>query len=219
MQPPEAGAPKQPGRRLCNGHRKDGSDCEGPAVTGSDKCRMHLGRKAGEVIAESKARAMVQTYGLRRDVSPTEALLEEVQWTAGHVAWLRERVQEIESQHLPEAPPDGDDDEQVKHVGHPLVWGVTKEKIGGDDYGTTSEAVPNIWLRLYQDERTHLAKICADAIRCGIEERRVRLAEKQGELVFQVIRKILDDLGLTPEQEDRVAEVVPFRLRALASGA
>lgn len=207
MQPAEDADPKQPGRRTCNGHRKDGSDCEGPAVTGQDKCRMHLGKKARDVIAEAAVRTLVQTYGRRIDTTPTEALLAEVQWTAGHVAWLRARVQEIESDALVEAT----------DAEHPLVWGVTKEKTGGDDYGITKEAAPNIWLRLYQQERTHLAKVCTDAIRVGIEERRVRLAEQQGELVAQVIRAILADLQLTPEQLARVPEVVPRHLRELAA--
>lgn len=182
---------------------------------------MHLGKKAGPVIAEAKARTLVHTYGLRRDITPTEALLEEVQWTAGHVAWLRERIQEIETgtaDTLEDVcdPEDPDGTVRVNRGHNPLVWGVTRIKTGGDDYGTTEEAAPNIWLRLYQEERVHLAKICTDAIRCGIEERRVKLAEQQGQLVADVIRQILGDLNLNADQQARVAEVVPMRLRALA---
>lgn len=190
-------------RRTCNGHRKDGSPCEGPAVTGADKCRMHLGKKAGAVLAEARARQLVETYGRKIETTAVDALLDEVQWTAGHVAWLRQRVQEIETGESVEGE-------------QPLVWGVTKRKTGGDDRGVTEEAAPNIWLRLYQTERTHLVKVCAEAIRAGIEERRVRLAEQQGALVADVIRQILGDLNLSAEQEARVADVVPFRLRALA---
>ena len=120
------------------------------------------------------------------------------------MAWLRERVQEIEAG----ADPGSE---------NALVWGVTKKKTGGEDYGTTEEAVPNIWLRLYQQERAHLVKVCSEAIRAGIEERRIRLAEQQGQLVAQAIRAILAALNLTAEQEARVPEVVPRHLRALAS--
>jgi hypothetical protein len=59
--------------------------------------------------------------------------------------------------------------------------------------------------------------VCEAAIRAGIEERRVRLAEQQGALVADVIRKILGDLELTPEQAAKAGEVVPIRLRSLAS--
>ena len=57
------------------------------------------------------------------------------------------------------------------------------------------------------------------AIKAGVEERRVRLAESQGELVAGVIRAILSDLGLTVEQQALVGEVVPRHLRLLAGGA
>ncbi|MFE2712224.1 hypothetical protein ACFXKI_09600 [Streptomyces mirabilis] len=202
------------GRRRCWSRSKkaDGGQCGAMAMTGQNVCRYHGGSapqslKAGEKRAtEEKARALVETYGRKIETTATEALLDEVQWTAGHVAWLRERVQEIES----DAVVAGRDSE------HPLVWGVTKEKSGGEDRGTTEEAAPNIWLKLYQQERTHLVRVCAEAIKAGVEERRVRLAEQQGQLVAQAIRAILDDLNLTARQLELVPEVVPRHLRALA---
>lgn len=187
----------QHGRRTCNGNRKDGSPCEGPAVTGSDKCRMHLGRKAEDVIAEAKVRELADTYGLPVETTPEQAILDEVQRTAGHVAWLEQQVHAL--------------------TRGELVWGITKVKEGGDDAGVTEEAVPHALLRLYQEERKHLVTVCAAALRAGIEERRVKLAEQQGALVAQVIRAILGDLKLTSEQRDMVPEVVPRHLRALAS--
>jgi hypothetical protein len=190
-----------------------GEQCTQPAASGQKVCRFHGAAarqnlaKGKERVIERRAAALVATYGIKIQTSATEALLEEVQWTAGHVAWLRERVQEIESS----ARIEGTDRE------HPLVWGVTKEKSGGEDRGTTKEAVPNVWLRLYQQERDHLVKVCSAAIKAGIEERRIQLAEQQGALVAQAIRAILGDLQLTPEQQARVPEVVPRHLRALAS--
>jgi hypothetical protein len=166
---------------------------------------MHLGKKAVSVIAESRARDLVETYGRKVETTATEALLDEVQWTAGHVAWLRDRVREIEN--LETDPGSGE---------HPLVWGKTRRKTGGEDWGETEEAAPSIWLKLYQQERTHLVKVCSEAIRAGIEERRVRLAEQQGALVAQVIRAILTDLDLSAEQQARIPEIVPRHLRALA---
>lgn len=202
------------GRRRCWARaKKSGGQCTKWAMKGQKVCHMHGGKApqslkmAEERVTEEKAAALVATYGLRVQTTATEALLEEVQWTAGHVAWLRERVQEIEGAALVE----GTDRE------HPLIWGVTKEKSGGEDRGTTEEAAPNIWLKLYQQERTHLVKVCSEAIRAGIEERKIQLAEQQGELVAQAIRKILGDLQLTPAQQALVPQVVPRHLRALAS--
>jgi hypothetical protein len=133
-------------------------------------------------------------------VSPTEALLDEVKWTAGHVAWLRLQVQELERD--------------------ALTWGKTEEvnKGSGEFTGldVTHAAAPNIWLDLYQRERKHLLDVCKTAITAGIEERRVRLAESQGEMLATVIQAILDDLGLTPDQAARVPDIVPRHLRSVA---
>jgi hypothetical protein len=202
------------GKPRCWGKSKrtDGQ-CRNPAMAGQHICRMHGGNapqnlaKAKERLTERRAAEIVATYGGKIETTATEALLDEVQWTAGHVAWLRERVQEIEAS----AAASGTDSE------HPLVWGKTREKTGGEDFGTTEEATPSIWLKLYQQERAHLVKVCGEAIKAGIEERRIRLAEQQGALVAQAIRAILNDLGLSPEQQARVPEVVPRHLRALAS--
>lgn len=201
------------GQRRCWGRKKAGGQCTQIAMTGQNVCHMHGGKaqqnidKAKERIAEERARVLVATYGRKIETTASAALLDEVQWTAGHVAWLRERVQEIESA----AAVAGTD------TGHPLVWGITKEKSGGEDRGTTEEAAPNVWLKLYQQERGHLVKVCEAAIRAGIEERRVRLAEQEGVLVAQAIRAILADLGLTAAQRAMVSEIVPRHLRALAS--
>jgi hypothetical protein len=200
------------GNRRCQRRSKNrGGQCGAIAMRGQDVCRFHGGAspraraKAQERLAEEKARGLMATYGRKIETTATEALIAEVQWTAGHVAWLRERVQEIEAAAEPGSE-------------NALVWGVTKKKTGGEDFGTTEEAVPNIWLKLYQAERAHLVSVCAQAIKAGIEERRIRLAESQGELVAHAIRAILADLGLSAEQQALVPEVVPRHLRLIASG-
>ncbi len=197
---------------LSKNHPKDpGGRCPCRSLKGQRVCGFHGGHtrqaKAAAVRrqTEEKARQLVATYGLKIETTATEALLDEVQWTAGHVAWLRGRVQEIE------AEASGTDEE------NPLVWGRTKRKEGGEDWGETHEAAPSIWLRLYQQERTHLVRVCTEAIKAGIEERRVKLAESQGEQVAQAIRGILNDLNLNSDQLARVPDIVPRHLRALIS--
>jgi hypothetical protein len=206
-----------PDGRRCTAHlsknhpKSPGQRCPCWALKGQTICGFHGGHApqnkaaAQRRLIEERARAIMQTYGRKIETTATEALLEEVKWTAGHVAWLRERVQEIETQAT------GDDTE------NPLVWGKVRSKTGGEDRGDTHEAGPNVWLRLYQTERAHLVKVCSEAIRAGIEERRVKLAESQGEQVAQAIRGILSDLRLSPEQLALVPDVVPKHLRALIS--
>ncbi|MEV0214282.1 hypothetical protein [Micromonospora sp. NPDC050695] len=202
---PSCNTPHDPTK--CNGHAKStGKQCTAWPIRGGKVCIKH-GGKAKQVraaadrrLAEVKLEAAVQTYGLQLDVSPTDALLDEVKWTAGHVTWLRARVQEMEAA--------------------ALSWGIRSvvDKEGGEFPGvdTTEAAAPPVLLDLYQRERKHLLDVCKAAIAAGIEERRVRLAESQGALLADVIRRILGDLNLTAEQSALVSEVVPRHLRAVS---
>ena len=185
----------QPHHR-CAGHKRGGDPCGNWPIRGHDKCRMHVGKKTGPLIQRRNAVEAVATYGLPAEVDPQDALLEEVHRTAGHVRWLADLVADIER---------GD-----------LVWGMTREKDGGDDRGTTWEAGPNVWLDLYHRERAHLVKVAKAAIDAGIDERRVQMAEAQGEAIVQVLRATLTDLGVevTPE----VASTVGRHLRAIEGG-
>lgn len=219
----------------CSGHKRDGSPCGQHPMAGQRVCKMHGGASpqaraaAARRLAEEAARAAVVTLGLPVDISPTEALLEEVRWTAGHVAWLRERVQELDQQVTHIVEPEDDDGEaelmshHPNHARHGLIWGTTKvvDKGSGAEPGTdtTEAATPSIWYQLYTQERAHLVTVSAAALRAGVEERRVRLAEQQGDLVAAVIRRILHALDLTPEQTARVPEIVPRELRLIAGGA
>lgn len=192
-------------RYECTKPRNRGrGECHGPAVADSDRCRMHLGVRAPEVIAEAaamdRARRAVETYGLPRDISPTDALLEEVRYSAGHVAWLREKVAELKAADL--------------------VWGITEEaeKQATEFKGTdrTYSAAVNVWVELYFRERKHLLDVTKAAISAGIEERRVKLAEAQGALLNGVIRRILARLSLNEVQEALLPVVVPEELRRAA---
>jgi nucleotide-binding universal stress UspA family protein len=192
-------------RRCTATAKSTGQRCGRAPVPGATVCKIHGGGSprvraaARRRLDLAAAQQAVVTLGLPRDITPTDALLEEVRWTAGHVDWLRQRIQELEKADM--------------------TWGVVRVKDGGDDRGTTEQAGPPVWYQLYERERTHLVKVCAAAIGAGIEERRVRLAEQQGALVAEAIRRILSRLDLTAAQQLLVGEVVPAELRALAGGA
>lgn len=195
--------PPPPDEVRCTASTKEtGQRCRLEHEPGVDVCFRHGGsarqvrKVAQQYKAMEEAKAMVATYGLPIDVTPDQAILDEVHRTAGHVAWLEQQIRAL-----------GADE---------LIWGITREKDGGEDRGTTFEAVPHAYLKLYQAERAHLAKVSADAIRIGIEARQVKLAEQQGALVAQALRAILDDLQLTAAQRAKIPEIVPMHLRALA---
>jgi len=137
------------------------------------------------------AAEMVVSYGLSREIDPHSALLEELHRTAGHVAWLGMRVAELEESAM-------------------------KAPVGGGQGGFPS-IEPHVWIRLYQEERRHLASVAKDCVKVGIEERRVRLAEGQGEMIAQVLRGVLEDLGVG--DDPAIPGIVRRHLMLVGDGA
>lgn len=234
------------GSPACTAHKTRRDDagnlvpCSRDRMHGLEVCSMHGGSaKQSRAAAtrrneEAAAADAVRTLGLPVDISPTEALLEEVRWTAGHVHWLRQQVQQLEQQPTHDAVDTDSDDAPVPvSMGgpHALVWGTTRVKTGGEDRGTTQEAKPSIWYVLYAEERKHLVAVCTAALKAGVEERKVRLAEQQGDLVAGAIRGILEALyaallaaGLAADVlarvwSEQVQVIVPRELRRLGGEA
>lgn len=198
--------PKEPARRCRAQSKQTGEQCKAWAVPGGLVCKWHGGRapqvqrKAAENLAAEAARQAAQTLAVPIDTTPEQALIDEVKRAAGMVAFYQARVEEVDEENR--------DD---------LVWGMTKHDQSGEFPGPTFEAAPNMWLQLWNQERDRLVRVAAAAIKAGIEERRVKLAESEGMLVAAVIRRILDQLLLTPEQSELVPVIVPKELRALTA--
>lgn len=194
----------------CTAHRTDGEPCHAWAIKGANVCRVHGGSRKGlkaaaaRRVADQKAAKAMALLAAPVDIDPAQALLELVQWTAGEVRYWRAEVARIA---------EDDPDE--------LTWGRTKTDRGVGPQGPvdteTHEATAPVAYRMLESAQERLAKYATAALRAGVEERRVKLAEDQGALVAQVIRSILDQLDLSSEQQARVPEVVPAQLRLLTA--
>lgn len=186
--------------------KQSGERCRRAPIKGGTVCKIHGGGSAkvqaaaDRRIAEAEMQDAVKTLGLPVDIDPAKALLDEIAYTYGHVQWLRTKVQELSSEDL--------------------VWGRVQTDAGIGPQGpvdtTTEKSGPNVWYQMYLTEREHLVKVTSAALRAGIEERRVKLAEQQGDLVAAVVNRILAALNLTPEQAAQVPIIVPREFRALA---
>jgi len=135
-------------------------------------------------------------------MDPADALLAMLQ-----VASSEERVWADRVRELRETAP------------HKLTAVQTRISIGKDRGGTTElrhvDATVAVEYRLWTEAQERVAKFAAAALRAGVEERRVKLAEDQGALVAQVIRGVLTDLKLNEKQAAVAPEVVTRHLKLL----
>jgi len=191
----------------CGAKTRTGGTCAQVAGWGTDHsghgpCKLHGGATPNHCAAArtEQARRAVATYGLPRDIDPATALLEEVHRTAGHVAWLAAKVAELQ------------EDE--------LGWVVVEEheKAATPFPGTDTKqaARPSVWLDLYQRERTHLLRVSKAALDAGVNERLVQLAEQQGTMLAEIIRRSAD--ALLAETAELLDAAAADRVRRAWSG-
>lgn len=186
----------------CGARTKHGP-CKAWPVRGAKVCVTHGGATRRVKAAAGKRLAVAEwakSFGApAEDADPSQTVLDEIRWSAGHVAWLRERVQETE----PEA----------------LVWGVDSEvdKGSGEFKGVdvTTSAKASMWVQLYGQERDRLTRMCEVAHRMGIAARQVELAERVGSLMADLLRGVLGDLALTEQQQQIASAAVPRHLRLI----
>jgi hypothetical protein len=183
------------GRKICGSHKtKGGGWCRMNAGYGTDhvgfgQCKRHLG--ATPVISRGAFRMMLRAMGDPIQVDPAQAMIQRIASTAGHVAWLEQKVGSFRF--------------------------VERTKLDDDGVEVEQFMTPNQenWWRIYREESDRLIKYSEIALRAGLAERTVKLAEQQGALVANAIDLILDGLRLTPEQLERVPDVVPGVLRGM----
>lgn len=207
---------KPNGRPSCLAHNpRTLKACKAYPTPGGTVCVTHGGvtQRRGRVVqAELRRQNMEYATSMlgvtEYDISPEEAILQTVRESAANVAFFRARVQAI----VGEA--DLDDPE------HPLIWGTTQivstgaSATPGDDETTAAQV--NTWYDMYRQEREHLLKASTAALRAGIAERRVRMAEMGAEVIVGRIRQIINALTLTPDQMREADRVIPIEIARLA---
>lgn len=187
----------------CGSKTTAGGQCRRPAGWGTahagiGACKLHGGstpnhNRHAQVV---QAQRDVELFKARVDIHPAEALLELVQWTAGEVDYWRQEVRLLEREDL--------------------TWGVTKEKTGGDDRGVTEEAKPHIAYAMLIDASNRLERYASSALKAGVDERQVRIAEDQGRQLYGAFVQVFALLELDERQQALVPSVVPGVLRALS---
>lgn len=172
----------------CGARTRSGAPCRGPAVQGSQRCRMHGGttspRANARKLAVQKMSAYVQQYGLPREIDPSDALQEEIDRTAGIVEFLAAKLRDAGA---------GD-----------MVERITVETSAGDSQYVMrrTESAVGPWLELFLAERKHLAKISVDAVRLGLEEQRLEIDRRHAVAMEAGVLYLVARLGLSAENPD-----------------
>lgn len=203
-------SPGDRGKSFCDAKKRQGPGCcrrpagWGTQHVGVGRCKLHGGstQSQGEAVKKVLARRAVETYGLPVEIDPRDAVLQEVYYTAGAVAYLKDRVRELDADEL--------------------IWGITAEdEIGASEFSGVNvkrEAKPHIWRQLLMEERKHLVAVCKTAHDIGIEDRKIKLAESYGSQLAIVVRAVLNGIGATPQQWELVPDALSHAIEALTSG-
>jgi hypothetical protein len=201
------------GKPSCVGHSRGrlrpeiaGKPCRTWPMHGQTVCRVHGGaapqaKRAAEVrVAKAEADRKLTVLAATladpvdgEDQDPAEIVAESIRLQYRLCAWFWRRVVTLE----PRA----------------FVWGKTREKVGGDDGGITFEPKAHAWYVLWREAVRERDRLCIEAIRAGLEERKVRLAEREADLFVALVDKLLLAFGHDPE-DPQVAQVVEGLLRA-----
>jgi hypothetical protein len=186
---------------LCGAKTKAGTPCKkraghGTEHVGEGRCRLHGGASpraelAGQVTL---ARREAAVMGVPLDIEPHNAILECIRIAAGEVQYASERIAELD---------------QAEAVG-PIVTTLTRPLSYGKEGESKTETAKeikheapalHIWITTRRQAMDRLVQYSAVALKAGVEQRRVELAEQQGQLLAQVIRGILEDLGVSKRPE------------------
>jgi hypothetical protein len=142
--------------------------------------------------------------GTPLDVHPHDAILHAMRLAAGEVAYCDAQVRRLSEDELFERP---NKETWVELPSGPIV--MVEEKRDAE--------VVSRWVQLRDNAADRMAKYGEMAIRVGVEERRIKLAEQEANLVSRFFEAVLGDLNLSPQQFQKVGPAMRKHL-ALVEG-
>jgi hypothetical protein len=198
----------------CGGKKKQGPGwCTQPHGWGTDHqgighCKLH----GGKTPTHKKAAQKIQVMELARRIAGTDAPpADPVDVVLKSIAasWWNVSTYEALVTELPTHPEDdelvvGPDGIAHWKRGNPGLYGRTYHQSGVP----TGEAKKHILLQMLDDERDRAAKLAHDAVKLGIEERRLRLAEADAKSLFTGVSEALAAIKVTREQQEEFRRVL-----------
>ncbi len=170
-----------------------GTSCENAAGQGTDhvgigRCKFHGGSTpTHERGAQLEiARRECATLGIPIEIDPGDALIRAVWEAEGNLAFYRSYVQGLDDVTTTEFGPAG----ARKEVAHPVV-------------------------ALYHEAERWRAQVSTAALRAGVEERRLRLAQNDSRMLFSGVVKAIEAAKLTTDQAEVFRRALAEYLRGL----
>lgn len=187
----ERGGPKCGAKLL----KRDGT-CTLPAGWGTDhqgfgKCRKHLGTTPNVAKAAERERAEHEARRALEGITEFEAVADPVlrlQLLAGRA----ERFME--------------------------VLGERVEELRSVRYSTEGGEQLRAEVSLYERAMASAGRLLVDLAKLNLDERLVRISETQAQVVNEVIRAVLSDLGLSAELREAARPIIARRLHLAAAG-
>lgn len=201
----------------CGAKTRNGTPCKRPAGAGTQHvgagaCKLHGGsvpNHQAKATRELAQRACMR-LGIPVEINPADALLHAVWEAAGNVEFYRQLVEELEA-HPEEGEYSEDSEGKTRYrPGKRGIYGETYHISGIP----TGEATVHVLVQLYNEERDRLVKYSSEALRAGVEERRVRLAESEARVLFAAVGFALSEANLSLEQQDTIRRSIAIRLRS-----
>lgn len=178
----------------CGRPRTDGEPCNSFALHGADHCYRHGGGTLPNVRAAAAVREAVMRWGfIDVTVDPGETLLMLVTQSKIRAQRYAEELERL----VGERP----------ELRDALIGDVAGE------FGKAGEFIKGLVI-LEAQERDRCANFCRLAIAAGLAERQVRMAERQGQLMVDLLRAVMADpaLGLTATQRGAIPGIVRKQL-------
>lgn len=189
---------------LCGATKRNGGTCSqaagwGTTHPGIGKCKLHGGSTPNHQRSAQMelARRECVRLGVPIDMDPGDAMIGLVREAAGNVEFYRSLVAELPVHPEPDTFESDDDGGHWKQ-GKIGIYGRTYHQSGIP----TGEAKPHILVVLYNEERDRLAAFAQAALKAGVEERRVRLAEADAQKLMAGVVVGLQRAKVSTEQAE-----------------
>lgn len=204
-------------KHLCGVRKKDGKPCGmaagyGTPHPGEGPCKYHMGCTPAMVkkYALVAGEKLAERYGDAVPIRAEHALEYCIQTTYGKVLYAQKRIDALHSE--------GQDlvYQSKEILRRPLSLGREGEDPSTEveELRVDNEQKLSIWAKLHDKYVDDLAKYSRMAIQSGLEERQVRMVEREAERVVNVMHQTLLDLGVDVNNP-RNLDVIQKNLRLL----